>query len=79
MRKLRNEITYAVGCSCEECRKKSGRDFDIIGFLNPSLQEAKKDLKSFKNNHDESVFLVRETIEPMHQIPQRKPKTRKAA
>lgn len=79
MKKLRNEVTYAVACACEGCRKESGRDFEIIGFLNPSLQKAKKDLKSCKNSHHESVFLVRETLEPVHQIPQQKSKKRKAA
>jgi hypothetical protein len=79
MKKLRNEVCYAVACACDECQEDVGSDFKILGFLHSSLREAGKELRERKETHDESVFLVRETIEPLHQIPKQKPKTRKAA
>ncbi|MGP0594214.1 hypothetical protein ACTRXD_16975 [Nitrospira sp. T9] len=80
MKKLRNEVTYSVGCSCAKCRKASGRDFEIIGGqLHYSLKAAKEDLKTYRTDSHSPTFLVRETLEPVHQIPKKKAKTRKVA
>jgi hypothetical protein len=81
MKKLRNEVTYAIGCSCQGCRKASGRDFEVIGSqMHHSLKEAREELKTYRRTSQHSpTFLVRETLEPVHQIPQLKPKARKEA
>jgi hypothetical protein len=79
MRQLRNEVCYAVACACDDCQEDVGSDFKILGFLHPLLGDARKELRERRKTHDESVFLVRETLEPLHQIPQQKPKRRKAA
>jgi hypothetical protein len=79
MKKLRNEVTYAVACACEKCRTKSGRDFEILGCLHTSLKEAKEDLKAYRMHRISQhfpTFLVKETIAPL--ITQKKAK-RKAA
>ncbi|GJL65118.1 MAG: hypothetical protein NPIRA05_00890 [Nitrospirales bacterium] len=79
MKKLRNEVAYAVACCCEKCRTKSGRDFEILGCLHTSLKEAKEDLKAYRTHRNSQhfpVFLVRETVEPL--ITQKEAK-RKAA
>lgn len=80
MRKLRNEVTYAVACACDACRKASGLDFEIIGSqMHYSLKDAQEELKTFRTSQHFPTFLVRETLEPVHQIPQGKSKARKAA
>jgi hypothetical protein len=72
MKKLRNEITYDVACACEKCRKASKRDFEIIGGqLRYSLKAARQELKTYRTDSHSPPFLVRETLEPVHQIPKK--------
>lgn len=84
MGKLRNEVAYAVACSCGVCQEETGRDFMILGFLHSSPAQARRDVARYrKTTIHQSLIIVKEMIEPFDLHPEarrdQKPKRRKAA